>query len=661
DLARDAERLAQQALAADQPELARLLASAHRRLRDTGVSSQDKLALRAELSEAVAGLGAVAPEAPAPTAPVPPPKPAPQGGTGLEDDPEMRDIFIEEAREVVTDATAAVERLLTAPDSAQDMTAVRRAFHTLKGSSRMVGLRDFGEAAWACEQLFNARLAQAPHMDPPLRLCTTEALAYMSSWVEAIAAGHEGGHQTAAVAQSADALRLEDRRVPIELPAPVAPAAVAEVPVPEDSTLILPRPTAAAAETAVSLDRTVRLEDGPTVILPKALPAEAAPEAEAEAELDLEALPVAELLPEQPVEAIEEFTVSTFDAPAIEAELPAPPDVPAIEVPAEAVEPFAATLIEDPSHDPLGEAQEPAVPEAAFMLSLGDLDDEPAPRVVPDVQPLAQRMPDLPSAADLDLAAPAPAALASVPTPVDEDLSFELDLGEFNEVPERAAAESALPMPVDLPLDAPDLLLEGEAGDTAAVPAADVESVEIDFDEFGDVFADAPVEAAPAAAAAVAEPAAPETVPEPPTDPTEADEQVKVIGPLRISIPLFNIYLNEADELSRRLVAELGEWTLEAERHPVADSAVALAHSLAGSSATVGYAELSALARSLEHALMRSSAAGHGRPGEAQLFADVAEEIRRLLHQFAAGFLRPVDEALTEQLAAHERLPVQSA
>ena len=43
------------------------------------------------------------------------------------------------------------------------------------------------------------------------------------------------------------------------------------------------------------------------------------------------------------------------------------------------------------------------------------------------------------------------------------------------------------------------------------------------------------------------------------------------------------------------------------------DSAVALAHSLAGNSATVGYLELSTLARALEHALMRSHAGGLGR------------------------------------------------
>ena len=706
ELARDAERLAQQALAADQPELARLLASAHRGLRDAAADPQARLTLRAELSAAVAGLGAVAPEAVAPSAPVPPPKPAPQGGTGLEDDPEMRDIFIEEAREVVADATAAVERLHTAPESSQDMTTVRRAFHTLKGSSRMLGLRDFGEAAWACEQLFNARLAQAPHMDPPLRLCTSEALAYMGSWVEAIAGGRNDGHQATDVARSADALRLEGARVPIELPTSVAPDqtlqfAVPAAVVPEDTTIILARPPAPVGETTVSLVRTERLGDGPTIIMPRAplvVEPEAVPEPSPAPAPEAERLPVPEVVPEPAAEASEEFSVSTFDAPAAAFEVQPPAEsvgeaadeVPADESLAEPVTellPFASTLVEDPGHDPLHDPSAPAPPEPDFLLSLADLDEEPSPRVVADVQPLAQRIPELPSAADLDLRQPGTPAvpLASVSTPVDDDLSFELDLGDFNEpAPSGASAHVAPTAATDLALDAPDLLLEG---DTPTVPAGGVESLEIDFDELGDIFADAPtgavsqkghapvVEAVDVDSGAVAHAgtdvdtdidadmdaeAGARTEAHTDTD-ADADEQVKVIGPLRISIPLFNIYLNEADELSRRLVAELGEWALEADRHPVSDTAVALAHSLAGSSATVGYGELSALARSLEHALMRSASAGHGRPGEAQLFAAVAEEVRRLLHQFAAGFLRPVDDSLTEQLAAHERLPVASA
>ena len=187
--------------------------------------------------------------------------------------------------------------------------------------------------------------------------------------------------------------------------------------------------------------------------------------------------------------------------------------------------------------------------------------------------------------------------------------------------------------------------------ETAAAAEAGALDLPLSFELDLPVVADAPeAESAPSPAAVLAAEAEAEA--------EDENEQVKLIGPLRISIPLFNIYLNEADELSRRLVTELAEWALESERHAVPESSVALAHSLAGSSATVGYVDLSALARALEHALMRSRDAGRGRAGEPVLFSDAAEEIRRLLHQFAAGFLRAVEPSLMERLAAHERLPL---
>ncbi len=138
-----------------------------------------------------------------------------------------------------------------------------------------------------------------------------------------------------------------------------------------------------------------------------------------------------------------------------------------------------------------------------------------------------------------------------------------------------------------------------------------------------------------------------------------------MVGPLRIGIPLFNIYLNEADELSRHLSTELAEWAMELHR-PVGEVPIALAHSLAGSSATVGFADLSHLARALEHGLTRSHALRHGTAEEAQLFTEVADDIRRLLHQFAAGFLKEPAAGLLERLAEHEvssaqRLDAQSA
>ncbi|MGH8857602.1 MAG: Hpt domain-containing protein, partial [Polaromonas sp.] len=131
---------------------------------------------------------------------------------------------------------------------------------------------------------------------------------------------------------------------------------------------------------------------------------------------------------------------------------------------------------------------------------------------------------------------------------------------------------------------------------------------------------------------------------------SNGDEQIKVIGTLRIGIPLYNVYLNEADEWSRRLVTEVAEWAIE--RHqPVSDSTVALAHSLAGSSATVGFDALSEMARALEQALQQSlTHHSNGAAKYGQVFVDAAEDIRRLLHQFAAGFLKEPDAEVLDRL-----------
>ena len=130
-----------------------------------------------------------------------------QGSTGLEEDDEMREIFIDEAREVIQGADEALQRLGESPDDLGDLTLIRRAFHTLKGSSRMVGLKVFGEAAWACEQLYNTRLAETSRLENDLASFTADALRELGEWVEAIAEGRAQGRDGAALSARADALR----------------------------------------------------------------------------------------------------------------------------------------------------------------------------------------------------------------------------------------------------------------------------------------------------------------------------------------------------------------------------------------------------------------------------------------------------------------------
>ena len=132
---------------------------------------------------------------------MPPPAPQPevQGSTGLEEDEEMREVFIDEAREVIQGADEALERLDETPDDLGDLTLIRRAFHTLKGSSRMVGLKDFGEAAWSCEQLYNTRLAESSRLEHDLGAFTADALRELGDWVEAIAESRARGRDGAAL------------------------------------------------------------------------------------------------------------------------------------------------------------------------------------------------------------------------------------------------------------------------------------------------------------------------------------------------------------------------------------------------------------------------------------------------------------------------------
>ena len=70
-------------------------------------------------------------------------------------DENILDIFYEEADEVVKVLDTAVARWAERPDDRETLITVRRSFHTLKGSGRLVGARDIGEFGWTVEHLLN--------------------------------------------------------------------------------------------------------------------------------------------------------------------------------------------------------------------------------------------------------------------------------------------------------------------------------------------------------------------------------------------------------------------------------------------------------------------------------------------------------------------------
>ena len=147
-----------------------------------------------------------------------------------EADDELRGIFLEEAREVITAGKGALQELAEQPSEMEAQTTLRRAFHTLKGSARMVGLDALGEAAWSFEQLLNAWLPEQQAMPVPMHRLCVQALDGLADWVDAIEVNQAGAWRADAFRASANAMRLHATLLPLEKSAMQRDAAEPERP-----------------------------------------------------------------------------------------------------------------------------------------------------------------------------------------------------------------------------------------------------------------------------------------------------------------------------------------------------------------------------------------------------------------------------------------------
>ncbi|WP_426618918.1 Hpt domain-containing protein [Pseudomonas rustica] len=76
-------------------------------------------------------------------------------------DDELREVFLEETDEVLEVLHEYLPRWAANPQDRDALTELRRAFHTLKGSGRMVRALILGELAWSVENLLNRVLEQS--------------------------------------------------------------------------------------------------------------------------------------------------------------------------------------------------------------------------------------------------------------------------------------------------------------------------------------------------------------------------------------------------------------------------------------------------------------------------------------------------------------------
>jgi len=128
------------------------------------------------------------------------------------------------------------------------------------------------------------------------------------------------------------------------------------------------------------------------------------------------------------------------------------------------------------------------------------------------------------------------------------------------------------------------------------------------------------------------------------------DDNYKVIGPVRIGLALYNVYLQEADDLLRQFATDLSEWRHE--NHPCpSELALRVAHTLQGSASTVGLEPVREIAEALEQLLLllgRHPVIMH--PGDFRLLELAVERLRAMLHQFAAGVWPDAEPALCRDL-----------
>ncbi len=161
-----------------------------------------------------------------------------------DEDTELLEVFLEEAREVMETLRSNLEISRLHLDSREPWVTMRRSFHTLKGSGRMVGLTELGEVAWAVERAMNKWLAENIPATPDLLDMVGDAEVLFQHWVDMLQSGAATAHiDTSHLLTVADC--IENGKA---LPKPAAPEVQTPI-----ATQVLPQEEAPVQVGAVTI------------------------------------------------------------------------------------------------------------------------------------------------------------------------------------------------------------------------------------------------------------------------------------------------------------------------------------------------------------------------------------------------------------------------
>ena len=106
-------------------------------------------------------------------------------------DPQFVELFIEEAKEEIASIQRAFPLWDQNPMDLESLATLRRSFHTLKGSGRMVGARLIAEFSWAIENLLNRIIDKTLSRTPAMMGLLRNAVATLPQLVHQLEHGGE--------------------------------------------------------------------------------------------------------------------------------------------------------------------------------------------------------------------------------------------------------------------------------------------------------------------------------------------------------------------------------------------------------------------------------------------------------------------------------------
>ncbi|MFO1396100.1 MAG: Hpt domain-containing protein [Burkholderiales bacterium] len=327
-------------------------------------------------------------------------------------DRELLEIYLFEAVEVL-DGIAESYRTLSANHGDREaLRTVRRGFHTLKGSGRMVGLHELGEYAYDVEKIFNRLLEEERPVTTAVLALVDTAHRSFRTWVDALTASRR-------VTADPRALHAAIAAVERELPGgesivPRAAPPVEAAPMPSN---VIELPRAAAHPVVAPVEVPPRSEAPPAlelIELPELGFADGTASGLVAAEEPPEAIEVVDLpaLESEPLPPL--HLVAEVAPPAAIDEQPAPAGEAPIEIAPPAVEPeqlaapveltadeaFEMELAPAPSSEPEPEIEIAPVAEAvasapAEIATAADVAPVVAPEREPEPEPaIAHALPD---------------------------------------------------------------------------------------------------------------------------------------------------------------------------------------------------------------------------------------------------------------------------